>query len=549
MLKKIKELIKDNLTIIILSVIFLFIRLPFLDKAFLLRGERDIVLTGFSLAKTGRDLFGHFLPLEFNGLDMATPFLSFYYSALWWLLIPIKNVFFSRLPYALLTVSYVFLVYKIIYIVTKNKNLSCLTSAIFCFSPGIFHVSQIALDFNVATPLLFLGIIYYLEKHRPIAFFLFTLSYFSYNGFRPLIPFLTIYLELFLFFQYNNWKTYIINSTKYVALFLLLFAFSWAVIDGHMMSIRGRDLVFFSYRNITPKILYRRETSTGPKILKRIVNNKLTGTIYYMAQAFVKGQDLDLLFWSGEPTQIYATTFTGQFFFVFLLFFYLGFFYLGKKNKKEYFYLLGLIPVGLVPSVINVDYMSYSLRSVLIFVIYGYLFACGIIYLLDLLKNKRIFQYAIVGIICIFVGFESLLFIYNYTFRRPITMFELFFESEKQLADYLIKSKRHYIILDDSPKNKLTAYILMQKKNINLTKVQKILDKGAPYMLDGFTFENCIKSEDLLAEKKRLKNIIVSYSCTNNETYTMLTLSKKTYKISYKDYSFRTAFFVVNDSI
>lgn len=128
-------------------------------------------------------------------------------------------------------------------------------------------------------------------------------------------------------------------------------------------------------------------------------------------------------------------------------------------------------------------------------------------------------------------------------------MFELFFQSEKQLADYLLGSNRHYTILDDSPKNKLSAYIIQKHGDFDITNVQQIMSKGPPYIFEQQTFKDCGNAKNLLANIKHISNTIITYSCTNKEIYDILTVSKKTIKIPYTDYSFRTAFFIVNDSI
>ena len=166
MLNMIKEYLLRNKILIIAVIILFIVKIIFLDQIHLLRGERDITFTGYSLAKTAKDIYGNFLPLEFRNLDIPTPFLAFYYSALWWLLIPFKSVFFARLPYVLLSLSLLFLVYEVIVEMTKDRKVSLLTSLIFSFSPGVFHLTRLSLEIGLAMPLLILAMLSYLKEKK-----------------------------------------------------------------------------------------------------------------------------------------------------------------------------------------------------------------------------------------------------------------------------------------------------------------------------------------------------------------------------------------------
>ena len=543
MLDKIKGYLSKNKLLVIAAIILLFIKLINLDQIYLLRGERDIAFTGYSLAKTARDLYGNFLPLEFRNLDMPTPLLAFYYSALWWLLIPFKSVFFARLPYVLLSLSLLFLVYEVVLAMTKDRKISLLTSLIFSFSPGVFHLTRLSLEIGLAMPLLLLAMLSYLKQKKLLSYIFFVLTFFAYNGFRPVIPFVLIYLELYSLLIKKKPKEFFVESAKHILFFIILFVFSFTFVDGHMTASRQKDLVFFSYDKIDPLVVFRRNTAIDPLILKQIFNNKITSTLYYQLEVLVKGQDLRYLFLKGDDAAIYATTFTGQFFLIGLIFYYLGLLFLGKKWDWNYFFVLGIIPVSLVSSLVNIDYVSVAIRSMPASIGYAFIIACGLYLGWTLLASlKKSLMSGILGLLGVLFLVELAYFGYNYYFRRPVTMSESFFESEKQLGQYLLEHKDNYLIYDDSPRNIYATYLFL-KPSVDIRTAQNDFVKGEPYNFDGFTLQKCPSSQKELTFA--LKTIIAD-SCTYIPLYESLNNNDKVKKIYFKDFSLRTAFFLID---
>lgn len=545
MLVSLISYLKEHRFLIIISVIYFLIRLILLDHAFLLRGERDTTFTGFSLAHTGRDLYGNLLPLEFFGLDMPTPMLAFYYSALWWVIIPIKSVFTARLPFVISSTTYIFLVYEFIRTITKNSKLALITSIIFAFSPGIYHLSRLALEVNIGMPILLAGIILFLKKKRMWTYVLFTLAFFSYNGFRPLILPLLLFLELYPWMNGSSFKSFIKMSVISTVFFFVLFGSS-ILIDGRMMISRSDDLVFMGYDEITPKVIYLRNTSVAPEVLKVVLHNKITETIHYMIDVFVQAQDFQYLFFQGDKAAIYTSTFAGQFFLIMLPFYYAGFLFFGKNLKKKYLYILGFIPVALVPSLINIDYISFTYRSVLATIGYAYIIACGFVFILPLLgRTHKIVRASIIGVFIIFLGIELAYFSYNYVYRRPITMFEMFFESEKDIGEYLLSSNQSYYIYDDNPRNIVTTYYYLKDKP-DMREFQRLNNQNQEFSFDGHTIVKCPSSDDEIVLKA---GIIVADSCLSPERYKQLAGDITIPFIPFKDFSFRKAFFIFDKKV
>lgn len=533
--------LKKNKKLVCAVVILFFIQLPFLDQLSLLRGERDIMLSGYSLAKTGADLYGKFFSLEFLGIDPYVPFVPIYVAAMWWLIMPIKTVFTARILFVFLSLFVPFLINEIVNLITGNKKASFLTAVVFAFSPGVFHLSRLTLEIGVAFPFLLGGILAYLKKKRFISYFSFFLSFFSYHGFRPLIPVLLVYLSFFEYLSGGKLKKFVKNTALHIFFFGALIAIS-VFIDGRLMQSRITDVAFSSFEKWSNEIIYRRNTSIAPKLVATVFDNKLTAMFQYMRDVVIRGIDLGYLFLKGDESSLYATTFTGQFFLMSMPFYLFGLLYLARKAKKEYWYIASIIIIGLVPSVVNISYVSYSIRSILSSVGHAFIISCGMLFFLDwYIKAKPIIRDIVIFGFIMFFLIEFSYFVYNYYARRTITMSEMYFESERKVAQYMITHKRPYKIYTHVPRDVLFSYLFFSQ-NIDMKKAQEVARAGMPYSIDGFEIYKCPVNP-----KFTHHNEMIMDTCLTEKKYLQY-LGEKKYSdlIPYTNFSFKNAYFIFN---
>lgn len=530
------EYLKKRKKLLFISLLFFLIQLPFLDQLSLLRGERDIVLTAWSLARTGRDLYGRFMPLEFTGIDPNVPFVPMYITALWWLIVPLKSVFSARLFFILISTTIPFLVFEIVNSIKKEQRIAYFTAILFCFSPGIFYLTRLTLEIGIALPLLLAGILTYLKHRKKVSLFFFFLAFFSYHGFRPLIPILLIYLEFF--YHINGKGKGIFKNLLLIVIFSITLLALSLKIDGNLMKSRSNDLIFFNFIQLADQINYRRNTSSAPLAIAALFDNKLTDLGMFIKDNFFGGISFEYLFRNGDPSSLYATTFSGQFFLTYIILFLLGFAYMGKKGTKYDLYILGLILVGMVPSLSNISYPSYSIRSILSSVGYSYLFGLGLLFLIDGFATKqkhiKVLFLSVMGLVLLV---EIIYLSYNFYFRRFITMSQMYFETERRLPLYLSENSTPYTIYVSSPRDMFFGYVFFNNK-IDPIKVQETMKKGEPYIYDDVMIKKCSKTFSP-------HNTIVSDMCLDELTYTKL-INLKTKKIDYTNYSFKSAFFILD---
>ena len=102
--------------------LFFLVRLPFLDKTFLLYDERDTALTQYSLAKTRKDLYGNKTPLTFSRISPQAPLLAMYYGIPFWSFGLPKTVSTARLIYMLPATLIPLLVYELLFAILRRKK-------------------------------------------------------------------------------------------------------------------------------------------------------------------------------------------------------------------------------------------------------------------------------------------------------------------------------------------------------------------------------------------------------------------------------------------
>ncbi len=524
--KKIWTWIKNHKLILGILVFYFLIRLPFLDQLNLLHDERDISLSGYSIAKTGKDLSGTFLPLSVKNIAPETPFVSIYFSAFWWLFMNAKSVFLARLPFVLISSFSVLIIYKLIELLTKSRKIALFTSIIACFSPWLFHISRLAFEINIAFPVLLLAIFFQLKKDIKISFLLYFLSFFSYQGFRILIPIVILYV--FFFFNSDKGIKKFKSLLPYV-IFIFCLLLSVGLIDRDITQKRFNQVVFLNTKYFDSSVIFKRNTSSAPPLIKSIFDNKITESANYVISAFVKGQDFTYLFKDGDYSAINNSISGGQFLLPFIILYYLGFAALGKKLDKTSLFILGFIPLGMTPSLLSLNGVSFGIRGIFSSVGYAFIIAEGTALALDAflrIKNKPLkYSAALAFFVIIMISFTY--FSYIFFFRRPILVGELFNEHERKISQYIVNNQ------------KLFQQKVYTNNKIHLYRSYVFFNNETDVISP--QFYDCIQFKE---QKEPNVIQIVSSECFSEGKYAQLIMNLTLKKIWYSDYSNKVAYFI-----
>lgn len=525
----------------VLFFLFVIIRLPYLDQLNLLHDERDIVLSGYSIAKTGQDLYKNTAPLNFKNINPNNPLFAIYYSSVWSFINPLRSVFYARFPFVLVSGLLIFLVYELIKIITKDRQKALLTTVVLCFSPWIYHITRLALDIPLALVFLICGTCLYLKKNRLSAYLFFILTAYTYQGFKLLVPFLVVYLELFFYLKEKNFVKFIKKNCLNLIFIILLFS-SGFLIESDLTKNRLKEIVFFNPKKTSEEVIFRRNTSTASTVVKSIFDNKLTAAFDYILINFIKGQDLSYLFKEGESTAINSNIASGQFLLIIIIFYYFGIMSLGKKSTKEDYYIIGFSVVGMVPSLLSALGVSFSIRSAFSAVGFSYLIGLGLIYGKQAIYKLKKSRLVIATILMIFI-INLAYFVYIYFNRRPILVGEIYNENERQISKYLLnKPGRTLTIYDPQPQDLYLSLVFFDNKE-TVKNLQNNLEKGQPFLWKQYKIQRCDHTLDYLA----MTNALINERCLDKELYdhfndeANINIEERIY---YQDYSTRTAYFI-----
>src|SRR3990172_5246650 len=191
----------------VITFIAVFLRLFNLGKTPIALEWDEVALgyDAYSIIQTGRDQFGHFLPINFRSLDDWKPPL-YVYSAIPGIFLFGLNDFAVRLPSAVfgsLAVILVFFLVQEFFQERPEKNQIALLSSLFlAISPWHLQFSRATFETNISVTVTLAAVLCFLKGIRGnIKFFLlsaifFGLALFSYHSTRVVTPLLLISLIL-----------------------------------------------------------------------------------------------------------------------------------------------------------------------------------------------------------------------------------------------------------------------------------------------------------------------------------------------------------------
>src|SRR3989339_260899 len=525
--KKIKQYIKTRRVVLVIVFLFFLIRLPHLDKTFLLYDERDTVLTQYSLAKTGKDLYGINTPLQFEHISPHAPPFAMYYGIPFWLAGIPQTVTSSRLIYLLPSSFIPLLVFELLFALLRRKDLSILTSIIFSFSPWVFHISRLALEINIAFPIFLLALFTQIKKRYVFAFFFYFLAFFSYQGIRPLLPSAFIYFELWSYISKKNIRKTVLLSLLFICFFAVLLFISMQI-EENMLTRSSTEIVFFARERIQNEVNTSRSNDHNPSLFSYLINNKVVFITRYLIANIMQGLSTAYLFNTGDYVPIYSNSITGQFYPFFALFLLMGLLQLGNKNIREYYMIAGISILGLIPSAINIYSLSFSIRSLFSGVGISFVMAIGLIWFYQYATRlKTYMKYILIGLCSTVILFQVGDFMYRYAFYRPLLQSELYHEDERKLAAFLIQKDKPFTIHLSNPFSYFLSYIfLYPKKDQDITKIQKeFIKEQNVFAFHKNVFKGCNSGELEFITQPTLA--IIDEVCISDKTKLLLNTSNK----------------------
>lgn len=298
--------------------------------------EAALGYNAYSLLETGKDEHGHSWPLHFESFGDYKPG-AYVYLALPFIKIFGLNVFAVRLPNLIFSVLTVYLLYKLVYLLTNNLKISYLASFVLAINPWHLQFSRGAWESSTALLFILLGIYYfylYLLKKKKNFLYLFPLplviALATYHSARLVAPLLFLTLVIFNYRQLLKREFFIALLIGLVTITPVALSF---LKNGGTARLGGVGLMADSGPLSRSEELLNQHGNV--KIINRIIHNRRILYSLSWVEKYSSHFNLNFLFINGDEVPRSKNPDMGQLYFIELPFLILGIVSLLKLKNKH----------------------------------------------------------------------------------------------------------------------------------------------------------------------------------------------------------------------
>lgn len=384
---------KNKILLLIIILIALFLRLPFLDSvpSGLHADEASFGYNSFSILKTGKDEYGIAYPLSLKSFGDYKAAVYAYIDIPFISLLGL-NEFAVRLPTAIIGILLIILIYAIVKKLTGNNAIAIITSCLSAISPISIFLSRIQNDPLVSVFFVLLGFYFFqqfISKRKSfyifIAGIIWILSFYTYASPRAfMLPFI-ILLYIFFYKKIEGGRMKI----QLIITLLIVIIFNLNTLIGTSAE-RLNQLSIFNAPDVKLKLEEKiRNDINTPLLVTRIFHNKIVDYGQYISDTYFKYLSYDFLFIQGGEPQRNRIPNAGLFYPIELLFFILGIYQIFlKKIRWGYFIIIWFLMVPFLLS-FALDETPNTHRFFLAFLPFELLVGFGIYSFYKYLRKKK----------------------------------------------------------------------------------------------------------------------------------------------------------------
>ena len=346
--------------------------------------EAALGYNAYSLLKTGLDEHGNPWPIHFKSFGDYKPGGYVYLD------LPFIKIFgltplAVRLPNLIFSVLTIFILYRLVLILTLDFRLSLLSSFVLTLSPWHIHFSRGAGESNTALFFILLGVYWFYSfviNHKSYFLYLFPLplvvSLYTYHSARIIVPI----LFLILFFIHKS--LFLNHKLKFLVSLLIAFFLTLPVFISFLKSggtTRFSGVGLFSDTGPLSRSEELLNQHPGFTYLDRVIHNKRVLYILSWGQKYLSHFDPNFLFLKGDEVPRSKSPDMGQLYLIELPLIFFGLLYLFKnKNIKPLSQLITIL-LFICPLASSLTFQSPSaLRSLPLTIPFSILIACGLLY-------------------------------------------------------------------------------------------------------------------------------------------------------------------------
>lgn len=390
------------------------------------------------------------------------------------------NLLTAKLPYAIVGVLSVFLIYLITLKLTKNINLSLAVSLIASINPWSIYTSRTAFDAPIAI-FFFLLCPYLMTLSKPKYILLSIIP--GFLAFNSYIGTRIIYFPFVLISSFYLWKFFNKKFRKYyilVSIFSFLITLNFVVsLPSQSIGSRISELWTPNSQKIISQVNDERRQSLQPPIT--LLTNKYTIYFRNFFEKYLNNFSPSVLFLNGDQTFTGSLWVHGYFYYIDILLIFFGIIILYRNYRPFLFFDLSLILLSPIPEAIRSDSIpAYVFHSSFQYPFILILIGAGIYFIFKSIHQK------IFKILFVLIYLLSLLnFLNIYFFRSPVYQPESFAFSRRVVSKYLSlesKNNREVYFLTRQPELMYRSYIFYSNSFSNN------LSKTNPYIINRIHF-------------------------------------------------------------
>ncbi|MCW1949426.1 MAG: phospholipid carrier-dependent glycosyltransferase [Candidatus Shapirobacteria bacterium] len=444
------KILKKIILPLILVIAFLIRFIGLNNTPALNPDEAALGYNAYSLILTGKDEHGASWPLHFKSFGDYKPGGYVYLSIPFIKILGLTPIA-TRLPNLILSILTVFFVYKLIFLISQNRNLALISAAVLTFSPWHIHFSRGAWESSAALSFIVIGTYFFFKSIKEkflLNFSLFTLNFvlslYIYHSARLVAPLLALSLCC-LYFKFLIKKLpQIIIPIIFAGIIAAPVLFSF-LNNGGTARIGGVGLTADTGpANRSEELLNQHQ---GVKLINRVIHNKRVLYLISWAQKYSSHFDLNFLGINGDEVPRSKSPEMGQIHLIEIPLLILGIIFILKtknfSSKSKIFLFLFLF---IAPIASSLTFQAPSALRALPMVIPITIFiSSGIYYLFILFKNLESKILNLIKILFIltygyFVAYYFDSYFFHYTKRYPFAWQYQF----DQLVPYLETQKHNY---------------------------------------------------------------------------------------------------------
>jgi 4-amino-4-deoxy-L-arabinose transferase-like glycosyltransferase len=455
---------KYSILIFILIVVSFIVRIYHIKNLSLFGDEIDVGYQAFSLLNTGKDYKGNFLPTYIQSLSESRAPLLIYAS------IPGIKIFGLnelgvRITPIIFGILSIYLLYKVILLLSKYQPLALLSATALSFSPWHFHYSRTSFEVTLLLTLILLGtyfIFKYFNSSKNLSIYLsilfFSLSFYTYNTANIFVPLLVVFIFISNFSKFKSKlkpKTFIFSFLLFGFIISPLF---YQIFFGSAAN-RFNLISVFKDQTIINNIVDKRTifSASNPKI-ESIFHNKPIAWTQELTKNYLSAFSIPFLFNNGDVLNLrHSIPGFGLIFISFLPFLIIGLFSLDLKLKINQLMLFWLL-ISPVASSITTNGGNHATRLFLMLPSISYFIGLGVF---KLLESKNLFKKIILIILIVTSIIEISLYSHEYFVHYPKDSFQVWNRGYQEIFQNIpLNSSR--VFISNTKYNSLLPYLFYQ---------------------------------------------------------------------------------------